>query len=108
MQTVELDHVAFVVGDLVPASAELAALGLAPGEVQEFADEGTREQYMGQVLLMQPLGDDGPYASAFARRGPGLHHVALRVGDLDAFLEGVVTRSGWLLHPHSFRTRRES
>lgn len=114
MRSPELDHVAFVVPDIETAAAEFLALGLEPDEARDFAAEGTREQYLGpaqatgRILLMQPLGSEGPYAHALQERGAGLHHVALTVEDLDAFLTESVAGSGWLLHPLSFRTRQAS
>jgi catechol 2,3-dioxygenase-like lactoylglutathione lyase family enzyme len=104
-----LDHVALLTADLDASAARLQPLGLAPGPVEEFPGEGTREQYWGEgavrLLVLQPLGEGGPYARALSKRGPGLHHVAVAVPDLDAFLAGV---SGWLLLPSSFATRAAS
>lgn len=39
-----------------------------------------------QVELLEPAGPDGPIARFLAKRGPGIHHVCLRVPDLDAAL----------------------
>jgi len=50
---------------------------------------------------MSPLGSEGPYARALARRGPGLHHVAFRCPALDDALEAL---DGWLLHRRSLAT----
>lgn len=36
--------------------------------------------------LLEPAGPEGPIARFLARRGPGIHHVCLRVPDLDAAL----------------------
>jgi methylmalonyl-CoA/ethylmalonyl-CoA epimerase len=36
--------------------------------------------------LLSPVTTDGPVAKFLARRGPGIHHVCLRVPDLDAAL----------------------
>ncbi len=99
-----LDHIALVTPRIETVLERLAPLNLASGPIEEFADEGTREVYLGEpqqaarLLLIQPLDDRGPYARALARRGPGLHHVARAVPDLDAHLRAL---SGWLLHPHS-------
>lgn len=103
--TPPLDHVALVTPDIVAAIERATDLGLSAGPVETFPGEGTRECYLGsgaaRLLLMQPIDADGPYARALARRGPGLHHVALTVGDLDAFLYAL---EGWLLHPRSVAT----
>ncbi len=37
-----------------------------------------------RIELLEATADDSPVARFIARRGEGLHHVALRVADLDA------------------------
>jgi methylmalonyl-CoA epimerase len=41
----------------------------------------------GHVELLSPLGPDTPVGKYLERRGPGLHHVAYAVEDIDAALE---------------------
>ena len=41
----------------------------------------------GHVELMRPLGPETPVGKFLARDGPGLHHVAYAVEDIDATLE---------------------
>ena len=41
----------------------------------------------GHVELLAPLGPDTPVGRFLDRRGPGLHHVAYRVPDIDAALQ---------------------
>ena len=43
------------------------------------------------VELLAPLGDDTPVGKFLAKRGPGLHHVAYQVDDIDAALAGCAT-----------------
>ena len=38
------------------------------------------------VELLAPLGEDTPVGRFLAKRGPGLHHVAYQVADIDAAL----------------------
>jgi methylmalonyl-CoA/ethylmalonyl-CoA epimerase len=38
------------------------------------------------VELLRPLGDDTPVGRFLAKRGPGLHHVAYQVADVEATL----------------------
>jgi methylmalonyl-CoA epimerase len=38
------------------------------------------------VELLRPLADDTPVGRFLAKRGPGLHHVAYQVADIDATL----------------------
>lgn len=93
-----LDHVALVVRRLEAVIDRLR--GIEAGPIESFPAEGTREVYLGsgtaRLLLMEPLRPDGPYGRAIAKRGPGLHHVALTVPDLQSFLADV---RGWLLVP---------
>jgi hypothetical protein len=102
-----LDHVALVVVDLERSlrRAREAAPDVTVGPIEEFPAEGTREVYLGadgaRLLLLQPIGATGPYARALARRGPGLHHVALAVPEPRAALADL---PGWRVHPASGRT----
>ena len=41
----------------------------------------------GHVELLAPLGPDTPVGKYLAKNGPGLHHVAYAVDDIDATLE---------------------
>lgn len=99
-----LDHVAFVVPSIEDAAATLP-VPADLGAIETFAGEGTRELYVGApgstglLLLMQPIAD-GPYARALAKRGPGLHHVAVRVEDARAWAHEA-GHHGWLLHTAS-------
>ncbi|MBI3097372.1 MAG: VOC family protein [Planctomycetes bacterium] len=102
-----MDHVALLVANVEAVVARLDALGLSAGPIEEFPAEGTREAYAGapdcsaRLLLMQPMGTEGPYARAFAARGPGLHHVAVNVPALEKHIAHV---RGWLLHPRSLES----
>ena len=82
-----LDHVAIAVADLDAGSAPWLALGLVRhGDDEVVADQGVRVRafVLGDALVevLAPLGPDGAVARFLERRGPGLHHVALRVPDL--------------------------
>ena len=87
-----LDHVGIAVADLADGDA-YAALGWAPDGADGLVPaQGVRVRMLrggpGPALeLLAPLadaGDDAPIARFLARRGPGLHHVAFAVPDLDA------------------------
>jgi methylmalonyl-CoA/ethylmalonyl-CoA epimerase len=55
------------------------------------------------VELMAPLGDDTPVGRFLAKRGPGLHHVAYAVDDVDAAL-GALRDQGLRLIDETPRT----
>lgn len=63
-------------------------LGLSPGEPETVDAARIVSLSLGQadVELLEPLDGDGPIAKFLARRGPGIHHVAYRVADLEEAL----------------------
>jgi hypothetical protein len=107
----ELDHIGILVSNLEQTLKSLVPHGWPVGDVEEFPSEGTKEVYVGPVgapgrlLLLQPIGE-GPYGEAMARRGPGVHHMAINVPDITSFLEQV-SGTGWYLHPRSLATYEE-
>ena len=103
----QLDHVAVLVRSIDESLALLTGLlGQAmpvPGEIKEFPREGTRECYVevtdgntARLLLMQALTlDEGPYARALKKRGPGLHHLGFRAASLSGLADGTADLCGW-------------
>ena len=97
-----LDHVALltrsVEGTVAKLTQEGTIDGQAVGPIETFPAEGTRECYIGaasgKLLLMEAVGTRGPYVRALAKRGPGLHHVAFTVPDLQSAL----ALGGWQQH----------
>ncbi|HWP99011.1 MAG TPA: methylmalonyl-CoA epimerase [Vicinamibacterales bacterium] len=86
-----LDHVAVAVRDLAEALAFYRdALGLEIEGVEEVPSQGVRAHFVDlggvRLELLEPLGADSPVARFLERRGPGLHHVTLRVDDIHAAL----------------------
>jgi methylmalonyl-CoA/ethylmalonyl-CoA epimerase len=55
------------------------------------------------VELLAPLGTDTPVGKFLAKKGPGLHHVAYQVKDIDATL-GALKRAGLELIDEHART----
>jgi methylmalonyl-CoA/ethylmalonyl-CoA epimerase len=41
------------------------------------------------VQLLEPLSPDTPVGRFLAKRGPGIHHVAYQVADIDAVLDAL-------------------
>lgn len=84
-----LDHVAVATPDLDTGSAPYVALGLHPeGPDEDVQTQGVRVRafQVGETLieLLMPTRPDSPIAAYLEKRGPGLHHTAYRVADLDA------------------------
>lgn len=66
------------------------ALGLEVTETEEVAEQGVRVAMLPvgetRVELLEPTGDSSPIARFLEKRGPGLHHIAVRVTDIRATL----------------------
>ncbi|CAM3290769.1 methylmalonyl-CoA epimerase [Deinococcus saxicola] len=89
MSVTHLDHVAVATPDLDTGSAPYLALGLHPeGPDEDVQTQGVRVRafQVGETLieLLMPTRPDSPIAAYLDKRGPGLHHTAYRVADLDA------------------------
>jgi methylmalonyl-CoA epimerase len=86
-----IDHVGLAVADLDAALALHAnTFGMRVAHREVVDEQGVEAVLLdvgeAHVELLRPLGDDTPVGRFLARRGPGLHHVAYRVADIDAAL----------------------
>jgi len=83
-----LDHIAIATPRLEQGSLPYTALGLSPLEPDENVpsqEVRVRVFKVGDSLieLLEPTSETGPIARFLATRGPGLHHLALRVDNLE-------------------------
>ena len=86
-----IDHVGVAVGDLNAAIALYEGTFEMPLVHRETVDEQGVEAALldvgdSHVELLRATGPDTPVGKFVASRGDGLHHVAYRVGDIDAAL----------------------
>jgi methylmalonyl-CoA/ethylmalonyl-CoA epimerase len=103
-----IDHIGVAVEEIEPA-LELYRdgfdLALAHREVVE--EQGVEAVLLdvgeNHVELLAPLGPDTPVGRFLAAKGPGLHHVAYQVEDIDATLEAL-KRAGLQLIDQQPRT----
>jgi methylmalonyl-CoA epimerase len=89
-----IDHVGVAVEDLDAALAlygETFEMELAHREtVEAFGVEAVLlDVGDGHVELLSPLGPDTAVGKYLAQNGPGLHHVAYAVADIDSALERI-------------------
>jgi methylmalonyl-CoA/ethylmalonyl-CoA epimerase len=87
-----IDHVGVAVEDLEAAIARYRdQLGLELVHRETVSEQGVEAVLLdvgeSHVELLSPLGPDTPVGRYLAKRGPGLHHVAYRVDDIEATLE---------------------
>ena len=83
-----LDHIGIAVASLAEVTPFYEALGLTVTGTDEVPEQGVKVAFLpvgdGQLELLEPTGSDSPIAKHIERRGPGLHHVCLRVDDIEA------------------------
>jgi methylmalonyl-CoA epimerase len=87
-----IDHVGVAVEDIDAALALFTeSLGMPLVHRETVAEQGVEAALLdvgdGHVELLQPLGPDTAVGRFLARRGPGLHHIAYRVADVEETLE---------------------
>lgn len=95
---VKIDHIGIAVNSLQAALPVYSALlGQNPSGEETVPSEGVRVAFFGRapgrVELLEPTGPDSPVARFLERHGPGMHHLCVSVGDLDAAL-GRLAESG--------------
>jgi len=122
MRALNIHHIGHAVNDLDAAIATYSELfGGRLEHRQTMPDQGVEAVTMllgsDRVELLLPLGLDTPVGRFIDRRGPGMHHVALEVADLERALQDAAAagaelidlepRPGLLglrvafIHPHS-------
>ena len=94
---VTIDHIGIAVGDLEASLAFFRdVLGLELEAPEEVPSQRVRAHFLqageAALELVEPTAADSPIAKFVDRRGPGLHHVALRVDDIVAALAELKAR----------------
>jgi len=92
-----VDHVAIAVKDLDGALAFYRdVLGLPVGGVERVEDQVVDVAFVGEepgrIELISPFKPDTAVAKFLEKRGEGLHHIAVRVRDIDATLAELKTK----------------
>jgi methylmalonyl-CoA/ethylmalonyl-CoA epimerase len=84
-----LDHIGIAVRSLDDASV-WAALGMKPEHVEEVPTQKVKTAFLragdANLELLEPTSPDSPIAKFIEKRGEGVHHICLRVDDIDSRL----------------------
>jgi methylmalonyl-CoA epimerase len=91
-----IDHIGVAVAEIDPALElyrDSFELTVAHREIVQ--EQGVEAVLLdvgeNHVELLAPLGPDTPVGKFLAKQGPGLHHVAYQVSDIDATLQALKT-----------------
>jgi len=86
-----IDHLGIAVKSLDSAKRFYQQLGLSVAGEETVEHEKVRLAMLpvgeSRIELLEATSEDSPIARFIARRGPGLHHVSLRVSDLAGTIE---------------------
>jgi methylmalonyl-CoA/ethylmalonyl-CoA epimerase len=94
--TVRLDHIGIAVRSIDTAVEVYRLTGFETGMREIVADQGVEVQILpageAHLELIQPIRDDSPVVSFLEKRGEGLHHIALKVNDINGVLNRLKAR----------------
>src|SRR4029077_9407896 len=101
-----LDHIGIAVKDLEAALAfyrDALGLDVEPGE--DVPSERVRAHFIAvgesNLELLEGTAPDSPIAAFVQKRGPGLHHITLRVDDIVAAIAQLKARGARLIDERS-------
>ncbi|MEP6920196.1 MAG: methylmalonyl-CoA epimerase [bacterium] len=82
-----IDHIGIATAQLEETTALWRdALGLEPDSTEEISSQGVRVAMLpigeSHIELLEPLTEDSPVGRFLGKRGPGIHHIAIRVDDI--------------------------
>ncbi len=91
LEMMKVDHIGIATRQLDEAlTIWRDALGLEIDSTEEVTDQGVRVAMMpigeSHIELLEPLNENSPVGKFLEKRGPGIHHVAIRVADIHAAL----------------------
>jgi len=96
-----IDHLGIAVKSIAEARRLYEALGLSVAHEETVEHEGVRTAMIpageGRIELLEPLSAESPVGRFLAKRGEGLHHVALHVDDIRATLASLKAQGARLI-----------
>jgi len=89
---VKVDHIGIAVKSLAEAvKVYQDAIGLEVSGYDEVDDQGVRVAMLtigeSRIELLEPTREDSPIEKFMMKRGEGIHHIAVRVDDIEEALE---------------------
>ena len=98
----KLDHIGIATNRLADSLAVWRdALGLEIDSSEEVIDQGVRIAMLPlgdtHVELLEPLSPDSPIGKFLAKRGPGIHHIAVEVKDIRSSLADLEKKGARLI-----------
>ena len=88
----KIDHIGIAVKSLAEAMKVYeGAIGLKVSGFDQVDDQGVRVAMLNigdsRIELLEPTGPESPIQKFMTKRGEGIHHIAVRVDDIEQALE---------------------
>ena len=90
----ELDHIGIAVESLEKGQKFYKALGFDQMEIEDVPSEKVRTGFLklenhSSLELLEPTSDDSVIKKFLEKRGPGIHHICLRVKDIEVVVKNL-------------------
>lgn len=87
-----IEHIGIAVRSLEEATKTYEeSLGLEVEGIEKVEDQGVRVAMLpigeSRIELLEPITPESPIEKFLAKRGPGIHHIAVRVDNIEESLE---------------------
>ena len=98
----KIDHIGIATNGIKEAAAAYRdALGIQVTETEEVSGQQVRVAMLpigeSRIELLEATSADSPISKFLAKRGPGIHHIALRVEDIRARLADLKSKGARLI-----------
>ncbi len=92
MKLENLDHIGVAVTSIAEALPFWeSVVGIRLHGIEEIVEQKVRTAFLPvddtEIELLEPISAESPVAAFIEKHGEGLHHIAIRVDDIDAALE---------------------
>lgn len=101
VRVVGVDHIGVAVRSLAEAGRFYRDLGIPASGEEDVAEQKVRVAFFHagdtRVELLESTDPEGPIGKFVGKKGPGLHHIALKVRDLQGALDDLSARGYTLI-----------
>lgn len=99
----ELDHIGIAVETLEKGFSFYEALGFTEMDTEEVTSEKVKVGFLrlgnsANLELLEPTAEDSPIRKYLEKRGPGIHHICLRVKGIDSILKDLKSKGVRLIN----------
>jgi methylmalonyl-CoA/ethylmalonyl-CoA epimerase len=100
----ELDHIAIAVNSLEEGAKFYQAIGFGEMKTEDVPSQKVLTGFLAlgnraNIELLEPTSPESTIRKFLDKRGPGIHHICLRVKDIDALIPKLVAKGVQMIDP---------